>query len=327
MNRIKEKLINWIQEWKLGIILLGNALLFTILFIQDIHRKSEVGNREIIGNMVFRYNQVERRFNRETTWDKIDSNNVVTNYDAIRSDKNSSAVIKLVDGTEIQMDEESMLILELHPKQSRINFEKGSINVKKTPIPGNPYGSITVDSPKGQVKINDGDVIVAKKNSDNLNVAVSRGEAEVNIGGKTVQLKKNQILKTNDSGEIEAKSSKVVMESPMERILRLEKKILSEQKLPLSTSISIASPNSDSNQTNQQNNLVNQETSKNTESSPPSQARIPNYSEQKSSRFSAFPNNITTPPKVSPPTGSTHKESEEERRKKEQEALERFLKL
>ncbi len=333
MKSFRQTFIEWVKEWKLGILLIANTIIFSIYLYYDLNLKTSIGNREIIGNLTYKFNQIERKFNKEMAWDSLDSQSVVTNLDSVRSGKNSVAVIKLKDGTEIEMDQESMIILELTSKTKKVSFEKGSINVKKTPVEGES-GQITVESKNGKVLINDGDVIFGTEKQDKLAVAVARGTAEVVLDGKSIELKENQVLTSTPEGDLRAKQQIVRMESPVERTNRMEKKILESQKA-LIRPTPIEEPSQE-----EQPEIVSKKPEK--PKTAPIETAFPtgpvrptvssttissSSSENSSSKLpKSQPASQYSPPKPSSLEGKA-KETEQDRRKKDQEALQRFLKM
>ncbi|WCL49712.1 FecR family protein [Leptospira sp. GIMC2001] len=318
-----QNILAWLKEWKVGVFLFVNALIFFALFYNDINSRSEIGNREIIGDIIFKYNQVQRKFDRQLIWDDLDTNGPLSNRDTIRSDKGSQAVLQLKDGTEIQMDEESMVIVEISENLQKINFEKGSINIKKKPVKGSPHHSIMVDSPSGSVQVKDGDVIVAKENLDQFNVAVSRGEATVNIDGKTISLKENQILSSKD-GELVAKESKVVMEDPEARARKIEKRKRQTYQAELERIQSNASTVSKLkvNEVVDAQSQPEKKNENNIENSKFSPAITPAPVQNKPASPPSNNINSTTKPK-----SQKEDPTEEIRRKREQAEFERFMKM
>lgn len=301
MRRRILQILSWINEWKFGIFLFLNTLIFIYIFYADINKRKGIGTREIIGDVTFKYNKIQRKFDNEVVWEDLDSNSPLSNRDSVRSDKSSQATLMLKDGTEIQMDEDTMVILEISEKVQKINFTKGSINVKKTQIQESISASILVESSAGSVKVKDGDVIVAKQNPKALDVAVARGEAEVNIDGEVVNLKKNQILSLNEKG-IETKDSKVKLVSTLEKAKLIESK--KEEKYFKAVG--------ETNPTTENQNTA----SSNSQTSP---ATVPNPIPQIKNAPSSDPSN--------PKTAPVETDEDAARRKKEREAFDRFMKM
>jgi hypothetical protein len=316
----KEAFYSWIKEWKVAIFLFSNAVLFLAFFYSDISRKSDIGSREIIGDLSFKYNTTQRKFDKELVWDNLDANAPLSNRDTVRTETGAQAILRLKDGTEIQMDEDSMVLLEITPKLQRIKFEKGSINIKKNPVPDTEYSSISVESSTGTVQVNNGDVIVAKNTGDSLDVGVERGEAQVRFGNRSVSLKANQVL-VEKEGDLVAKDSRVRLEDPILRAKKWERiKVSSIQKIeapspPTATTTAreVFSP------TVKEKNPPTKESTK--VSSTPSTNASSN-TESKTSK-------VKTPdPEIKKKLEPTLEEKTDElRRKREQAEYERFLKM
>jgi hypothetical protein len=350
--KTKDEWITWLKEWKLGIFLFVNAAIFFVIFYQDISQRAGIGTREVIGDITFKYNRIQRKFEREISWDPIDLNSPVTNRDSVRTEKNSIVAIKLLDGTEIDMDEDSMVILEISPKARKIMFEQGSINIKKNPIAGEPESSIMVESKKGIVEVKDGDVIVAKNTQTSMDVAVSRGEAKVSIDGQEIQLKKNQILQTKD-GEISAKNSRVSMIDPSTKARNLERNLASRdlnrlnlldspeqstitevEKKEVSKPPIQSSPPTVSSST--KTTLTKKETAEpitttsqqKTKEEPPKTPEKQITKEESKPKTQAYPEQPIKTQTVQPaPTQQEQIKEKELQRKKEQAEFERFMKM
>jgi hypothetical protein len=333
------KTLRWIIEWKFGIFLFLNSLVFVFLFYNDINKRSGFGSREIIGDITFKYNKIQRKFDNQVVWEDLDTNSPLSNRDSVRSDISSQATILLKDGTEIQMDEESMVILEINDEAKKINFLKGSINVKKNKVIGDSTGNVLVDSQNGSVKVKDGDVIVAKQNPKAMDVSVARGEAEVSMNGQTLTIKKNQKLSANENG-MTTKNVEVKISSALDRAKGIEKMKLQKYyqsiDIPVDEMTPVSSlPNSntapkpiESAQTNNASNTISPIATKKNAVNP---------NENKSS----YEQSKINPPvaKENPPSKSNTKkpsvkntkpqieETDEVRHKKEKEAFERFMKM
>ncbi|MCC5814214.1 MAG: FecR domain-containing protein [Leptospira sp.] len=317
--KTKDEWISWIKEWKLGIFLFANAAIFFIIFYQDISQRAGIGSREVIGDITFKYNRIQRKFEREISWDPIDLNSPVTNRDSVRTEKNSIVAIKLLDGTEIDMDEDSMVILEISPKNRKIMFEKGSINIKKNSVAGESKSSIMVESKKGTVEVTDGDVIVAKNTQTSMDVAVSRGEATVSIDGQEIQLKKNQVLQTKNGG-ISAKDASVKMIDPSTKARNLEKNLASRSL----NKLNLLDSNSSSTSSEIEAKKV---TSPSIQSPPPTTTATPTVTKKKETT-QPYAEQPTKNQTVQPaPSQQEQLKEKELQRKKEQAEFERFMKM
>lgn len=218
----------WMREWKFGIALVINAVFFFLLFYADMNRTSEIGAREIIGDLSFKYNNVKRKFEHQVVWEEMHLNSSISLRDTILTEGSSNAILKLKDGTEIHLEPDSMIILDITEKNKKINFSNGSMNVYKKlssdPSPSffSNNDTLSIESSHGSIKVKDGDVSFAKDKSNQIKVAVSRGDAEADVHGKSYELKTNQTLHANEK-EMNLLEGMVSLKNPLEQAKSLEK--------------------------------------------------------------------------------------------------------
>jgi len=199
---------SWLKEWEVAVILILNSLVFFLILYNDIHKSTEFGNREIIGDINFKYNNVKRKFEHNVVWSEMDLNSIISFRDSVLTENNSNAIIKLKDGTEIHLEPESMIILDISDNNKKIGFNNGSINVIKKPTSEGGNDSITVETESGNIQFDNADVVISKVGDQNLNVGVARGDAKASVGGKKFNLKENESLEFK--GEFSTKTNKKI---------------------------------------------------------------------------------------------------------------------
>lgn len=96
---------------------------------------------EKIGTITFKKRSASRRFSESVMWEEIAQESPVYNYDAIRTLEYSSAVISLNDGTSIELDQNTMLVVILSRKGVDINFDSGGVSAKSGAGGGEAYYS------------------------------------------------------------------------------------------------------------------------------------------------------------------------------------------
>ena len=67
-----------------------------------------------VGMFIKKYNVALRKQNKQVFWEQADEKYAVYNLDTIRTQKDSSAFIELKDGTKLQIEEDSLIIIDLH---------------------------------------------------------------------------------------------------------------------------------------------------------------------------------------------------------------------
>ncbi|MBM9590319.1 FecR domain-containing protein [Leptospira sp. 201903075] len=191
--------------------LLSVAFLFSILFYLDINRKIGIGDREVVGTIFFKNNIVQRKFEDEVIWEKLENNSPLTNKDTIRSEAFSDALIRLKDGTEINIDENSMFNLDLTGEEPNLEFTQGSLEVKKNDSQPN---NIKITSSGSEINVDSGNVKIERSKERELSIFVEKGKTTVKQkDGKSVAVEEGKKAEFKKTG-IEIKKIPVVLVSP-----------------------------------------------------------------------------------------------------------------
>ena len=186
---IREKIKNpdvWVPILGAVIIALCGYLLYVNM------TGSRGTGSEPIGKIYFKNRVAQRKFAARTLWGNLETDSIVYNRDTIRTEELSEAVIELTDGTRIEMDENSMIVLNISQQEADINFAYGAINAKRSTSSGE---EIELQITKGDkvVKSTDGDIKLAgEKDSEDLVVTLESGQAVIEKGGEATELKENQ---------------------------------------------------------------------------------------------------------------------------------------
>ncbi|MCW7469694.1 FecR family protein [Leptospira kanakyensis] len=191
--------------------LLGVAILFSILFYLDLNRKIGIGDREVVGTIFFKNNIVQRKFEDEVIWEKLENNSPLTNKDTIRSEAFSDALIRLKDGTEINIDENSMFNLDLTGEEPNLEFTQGSLEVKKDDSKPN---QLKITSSGSEINVDSGNVKIEKSKERELSLFVEKGKTTVkHQDGKSVAVEEGKKAEFKKTG-IEIKKIPVVLLAP-----------------------------------------------------------------------------------------------------------------
>lgn len=161
------------------------AILFSCLFYLDLNRKIGIGDREVIGSIHFKNNIIQRKFEDEVIWERLSNNSPLTNRDTIRSESFSDAIIRLKDGTEINIDENSMFNLDLTGESPNLDFSQGSLQIKKG---SSDDHHILITSGGQEINVKSGDVKLEKAEKQNLSLFVERGNTTIKDGDKVVKV-------------------------------------------------------------------------------------------------------------------------------------------
>lgn len=158
-------------------------ILFSGFLCHNLSVGMKAGNNPIIGTLVAKYKTVQKKAEKSAVWRGIKESTPIRNRDTIRTARNSEAILKLNDGTEINLDENSMIRIDLDDKNINVDFEYGMFSVG-----GN--GELNVKN--GSTNLKDGDTIIRANKNDKV-------EVQENITSIRLQNPKpNQYFQTTD---------------------------------------------------------------------------------------------------------------------------------
>jgi hypothetical protein len=199
------------KENKILAFLILNAFLFLSLFFYDLNKRIDISERTIIGSVEFKKNIIQRKFDDHMVWESLSKNSPITNRDTIRSDSYSDAIIRLNDGTEISMDENSMFYLDISGDDPTLDFSSGNINVKKL---GASSDQLKIKSNESMIIVSKGELNINQTQNGNLTMHVDKGKASISSNGvsHTVESGNQANVKNN---KVEITKTPFILISPV----------------------------------------------------------------------------------------------------------------
>ncbi|HOD14217.1 MAG TPA: FecR domain-containing protein [Spirochaetota bacterium] len=189
---------------------------FSTLFYFDFTSKPAVGQERIVGSIAFKKRVAQRKFASQVVWEDIEQKEPVYNNDTIRTSNASETVIRLVDGTEIMVNENSMILLSLTTDEIDIQFRGGSISAKRGDLGDDKLGALNITSGDTTVSLDKSDVQVSGGKDRGINLTVNRGEAKVTAGDTVKRVGENQkVIVAADAKKIDVISIPVRPISPL----------------------------------------------------------------------------------------------------------------
>lgn len=185
------------KEFLVILILILNACIFAGLFYYDLNKDLYTREEgEEIGIVTFKMNSIQRKPGQKVVWKDVYESFPLNNKDMIRTYEDSDATIKFKDGTEVKLDENSLIYFDFTDKKPSIKFDSGQIQVNST----NENVSIVADDKK--IDMGKGDFKLGKENDENLNLVVNSGNATIEAGGKKSTIKESQLAKFDSKGSM-----------------------------------------------------------------------------------------------------------------------------
>jgi FecR protein. len=129
-------------------------------------------SERVIGSIVYRQHQAERKYSGQVLWGSLQQNSPVYNLDTLRTASDSSATVYLEDKTQIELGEDTLLVLDMSGADKKIDLSGGSLNIDRA----QSAGSLKVATSSGELDMAKGAASLAV-DKKSLSVAVSAGSA------------------------------------------------------------------------------------------------------------------------------------------------------
>lgn len=188
---------------------------FSMLFYFDVNRRIDVGDAQVIGTITFKKHVAQRKYSRQVVWEDLDQTEPIYNNDTIRTGDKSEAVVKIKDGSEFTLNENSMVLVSMGSDRLDIEFNQGSITANRDNVAGDDIKKLTIRTAGTTVSIDKSNVNISTDKGDSLNLVVNKGDAVVNTGGTektvTVDQKAMVLLK---SAKVDVVKQQIVLLAP-----------------------------------------------------------------------------------------------------------------
>jgi hypothetical protein len=187
---------------------------FSLLFYLDLTKKVDAGEAEEVGTITFKREVAQRKYTSQVVWEDIEQNAPVYNYDSIRTASLSEAVIHLRDGTEIDVTENSMIMLILAKEQIDIQFSRGSVMTKRINVDNRDIKKLNIRTGNTTVSIEKSDVkFTSDRGKDNLTVNMGNAKVSTTRGEKIVK-SDQKVIVSGDNKEMRVYALKLKLNSP-----------------------------------------------------------------------------------------------------------------
>jgi hypothetical protein len=167
-------------------------------------------NREVIGEMLFTDKNVSRQLENEVLWDKIEKKTPIYNKDSIRTGQNSEAVVKLLDNTMIELNENSLIVLVKNQQNLSLKFKAGDIATH------NAGKSLEINVDSSVIRGEGADVkIKTLNNTGKARIQVDKGKISVvDKNKKTASINQSEEAGLDSGALTEIDQIAVILKSP-----------------------------------------------------------------------------------------------------------------
>ncbi len=186
----------------------------------EIYKKKKRHNTERVGFLIAKRNTVQRKVISDTSWEHIEKKHPLYSLDRVRSGSNSIALLQLKDGTEIEMEENSLIIIDFTKPTGELDFVQGSVRAKGS------TKNVFIKSKGKSINIKDGELLLtATEKAKNAAVFVNQGEMQIIDQAGQIQIikEKQQVILENKKTVIQSIAIQLQQPKGGERIVSEKK--------------------------------------------------------------------------------------------------------
>lgn len=170
----------------------------TVAWFQSGKTAAQHGDRAPIARLNDASNDVQRKPLKRVIWESVTKNDELYPGEAIRTTDNAEAKIQLVkSGAVIHLEPNSLVVLEENENGMSLDFLQGNMFVSST---GAGDAALTLKTGSGEVKLNSADMSLSKGTDGKVDLAVFKGQAELQKDGKKLALDKDKSASFSDQG-------------------------------------------------------------------------------------------------------------------------------
>lgn len=189
------------------IISLSIILILSFLLYRDIYKSSE-GIGKPIGTIVFKKRTALRKLKNQSIWEFLQNELPVYNGDSIKTEEFSEAVLKLNDGTEIALNENTYVVLNFTSEETKINFNYGSIEAR-TEL----NKQVKIETKDTKIELSSGNAKLIQ-NQESFQIQLDKGKASIQKDNLKEQINENEVALLNKNNQILKEKAKIVYLSP-----------------------------------------------------------------------------------------------------------------
>ncbi|WCL49854.1 FecR domain-containing protein [Leptospira sp. GIMC2001] len=184
-------------------------LILGLLLYADFQRRLDAGTREQIGIISFKQKTVQRKYSDRVVWETMEQSFPLYNQDSIRTGDLSDAEITLNDGTKLEVDENTLIVLNITQAEKEIDFAYGSLSANRADSDGG--SGLSIRSGEALVSLDKSDVNLVQEKDKDLVVDVKAGFANLMFGGKENKISDGEkaVISGNET-EIQQKPFRVI---------------------------------------------------------------------------------------------------------------------
>jgi len=193
-----------LKRLALALIISTSCFAATVIWFESGKTSANRGDRAPIARLYESTDDVQRKPLKRVIWESVSKNDDLFAGEAVRTNANSEAKIKLLaSGTVIHLESDSLVVLEENEFGLSLDFLQGNMFVTSAGTGSGSEGAadgLTLKTGTGEVKVNSADMSMSRDQSGKVNMAVFKGQAELQQGSQKVALDKDKSASFSEQG-------------------------------------------------------------------------------------------------------------------------------
>jgi hypothetical protein len=188
-----------LKRLALAFVISASCFGATVIWFESGKTAAAHGDRAPIARLNESSNDVQRKPLKRVIWESVSKNDDLYPGEAIRTTENAEAKIQLVkSGAVIHLEANSLVVLEENENGMSLDFLQGNLFVSSSG--GGGGDGLTLKMGSDEVKLNSADLSLSKGSDGKVDLAVFKGQAEMQKDGKTVSIDKDKMVSVTDKG-------------------------------------------------------------------------------------------------------------------------------
>ena len=127
--RKKTKFKSHLSDFLIVLVCLSVCAVSLYFFWRMLNHSTVRSDKEKIATIYFKQKVAQRQFNDSVVWERLSQNSPLYDKDTIYTSDFSQAIVKFNDGTQLELNENTMLKLSYSEKGVEINISGGEIQI------------------------------------------------------------------------------------------------------------------------------------------------------------------------------------------------------
>lgn len=193
--RKKTKFKSHLSDFFIVLVCLSVCAVSLYFFWRELNHSTVRNDKEKIATIYFKQKIAQRQFDDSVVWERLSQNSPLYNKDTIYTSDFSQAIVKFNDGTQLELNENTMLKLSYSEKGVEINVSGGDIQIDGSKSKSKKELAVSMQNGT-TVKLDSGSTVSLKSDA-------ASGVNNIEVQGGTAKIE----TKNGDSGKISSGES------------------------------------------------------------------------------------------------------------------------